>query len=340
MTFNFRICNNIPWVELASCYDATLSKSEHWASFLERSQNVHPFVVEVLEEKNLIGWFYGQKIKKFGVSMVVSPFEGWTTSYQGLSMKEIISGEKRVSIYLQLVAYLFENNYCLYFQASDWQLEIEDVKGKFFYNELIGYKLDLTQDFETVIYKKFKEKSAKYSIKKARKYGIIIQQQFDRYLFSENYYKQLLDVFGKQGLMPTYDKQRIIYLCESLELGNELLLFEAYLPDGVTCVATGLFICNQNLAIYYGAASYGEYQKMCPNELLMYEAIKQMSELGIREMEFGGGRTYKEKYGPISFVKPCIVAAKYPLFISAKNLAKKSYYGLRTFMAKLKVHNK
>ena len=323
----------ILWSEIESCYDSTIYKTKKWADFLYKSQNVKPYIVEILQDEKRIGYFYGQKIKRFGISMIVSPFEGWTTAFQGLSMLNVITVKERIEIYRKMVFWLFKSKECLFFQVRDWQFKENDVEGVFNYENVFGYKLDMTQDFDTVIYKNFKEKSCKYSIKKAIKSGIIIRQTSDVVQFAENYYNQLIEVFAKQGLKPTYEKNRIIYLAESLSLGKDLLLYEAYLEDNKTCVATRLFVRTETLAVYYGAASYQKYQKLCPNELLMYTAIKEIHSLGTKEMEFGGGRKYKEKYGPIPFYSPRIIIAKYTILIRLKDFAKRGYYGIRNMLS-------
>ena len=80
------------------------------------------------------------------------------------------------------------------------------------------------------------------------------------------------------------------------------------------------------MAFYLGAASYRAYQKYCPNELLMFEAIKRMKEAGVFLLEMEGIRPYKEKYNPIQYSKPQVLVAKYPFVIPMKKFAKKTYY--------------
>ena len=324
--------NFIPWDKISNCYDSTIYKTKEWADFLWLSQKVKPYVIEIISE-NTIGYFYGQKIRRFGISMVVSPFEGWTTAFQGLSMLKVIDAKERVNIYKELVKWLFDTNECLLFQVRDWQLNVTDVDGVFNYEKVFGYKLDLTLDFNTEIYKNFKEKSCKYSIKKAIKKRLKVRQVYDGEQFASHYYNQLIDVFSKQGLKPTYSIERILDLTKTLNIGKDLLLYETYLDDDKTCIATGLFVRNEKLAVYFGAASYSKYQNLCPNELLMYTAIKDLHELGTIEMEFGGGRKYKEKYGPSPFYSPRIILAKYPILITVKTLAKRFYYWIRHILS-------
>ena len=333
--FAFRIINpsDIPWDIIEGTSDSTPYKTRQWAEFLRKSQGVEPYVIEIKENQTLLGYFYGERVKRI-VHMVVSPIEGWTTSFQGLSTILPIGKGKRVNIYKHLAQWLFHTGQGSFFQVMDWQLEIEDVEGILSYEKIEGYRLDLRQDFETEIYKGFKEKSAKYSIKKAKKQGVVIRHASDVMQFTDHYYEQLQEVFERQGLKPTYTKDRILKLGQSLVLDKSLLLLEA-IYEG-QCIATGIFVRDNNLAIYYGAASWSKYRNLCPNELLMYEAIKWLSESGTKEMEFGGGRKYKEKYGPHPYCKPRIVIAKYPFLIVLKNKVKKVYYGIRTFLAMLK----
>lgn len=334
--FYFRIINpaDIPWDIIEGTSDSTPYKTRYWAKFLRESQGVAPYVIEIKENQTLLGYFYGERVKRVNIYMVVSPIEGWTTSFQGLSTIQPIDNEKRVNIYKHLAQWLFSTGEGSFFQVMDWQLEIGDVEGILPYEKITGYRLDLRQDFETEIYKGFKEKSAKYSIKKAKKQGVVIRHASDVMQFSNHYYEQLQEVFERQGLKPTYTKDRILKLGQNLVLDETLLLLEA-IYEG-QCIATGIFIRDNNLAIYYGAASWSKYRNLCPNELLMYEAIKWLSESGTKEMEFGGGRKYKEKYGPLPYCKPRIVIAKYPMLIVLKNKAKKAYYGMRVFVAMLK----
>lgn len=335
--YDFRIIeqDKIAWEKIESCYDHTVYKSKVWSEFLMETQHVKPFVVEILVNGQLLGYFFGQTFKKL-FAITASPFEGWTTSYQGLSLITPIPVNERVKIYEELISFLFKNKKCAMFQASDWQLESEAVKySKLNYELLSGYKLDLKQS-EEVIFKNFSSSSCQYSIKKAMKLGVQIREAENLTEFAHNYYDQLLDVFGKQGMKPTYSIDRVISLIDKLQHSGKLLLLEAISPEG-DCMATGIFLGDGNLAFFWGGASYRKYQKYCPNEPLMYEAIKYWKKKGIAEFEFGGRSKYKEKYGPVSYDKPKIIASKYKSLIVLKQAAKKMYYASRSLMAKMKL---
>lgn len=160
--------------------------------------------------------------------------------------------------------------------------------------------------------------------------GVKIQVPEHLHEFAEEYYNELVDVFSKQGLTPTYSVDHVKYLLDNVSPCHRILL-EARHPETNICIATIIFIYHNHMAFYWGAASYRAYQKYCPNELLMFEAIKLMKEAGISLLEMEGIRPYKEKYNPIQYSKPQILIAKYPFVIPMKNFAKKAFYSIRKF---------
>jgi hypothetical protein len=334
--YEFRIVerDKIPWDKIENCYDHTVFKSKAWMDFLIVTQSVEPFVVEIFDENKLAGFFVGEKFSKL-FNIVASPFEGWTTTYQGLSMLTQISGDARINIYIDLISYLIKNRICSIIQISDWQLDMDLIKNRGLKYEVYrGYNLDLTQT-EEQIYKKFGSSSCQRKIRKAHKNGIIVRETKDIDQFIYHYYKQLLEVFEKQGLKPTYKIDRVVALIDKLKLSDKLLLLEALSAEGI-CLATGVFVGDNKLAYFWGGASYTKYQNLCPNEPIMYEAIKYWKKKGYKDFDLAGIRKYKEKYGPDYFEKPKIIASRYYGVLILKNFAKRSYYGIRGIVARIK----
>lgn len=334
--YKYRIVekNAIPWDAIESCYDHTVFKSKVWMNFLFTTQGIKLFVVEIFDNDLLIGFFIGEKFSKL-FRIVASPFEGWTTSYQGLSMLIPVSGNIRINIYKSLISYLFKNKICSVFQASDWQLNMNEIEKSGLNYEIIkGYNLNLTHT-EEQIFKKFSSSSCQYAIRKSQKNGVTIRETKDIDQFVHHYYKQLVEVFDKQRLKPTYSIDRVEALIDELQHSHKLLLLEAIDSDG-TCLATGVFVGDNKLAYFWGGASYTKYQNLCPNEPIIFEAIKYWKKRGYTDLDLGGIRKYKEKYGPDYFEKPKIIVSKYQGVIEFKGFAKKVYYGIRELEARFK----
>ena len=316
---------------MALCYDHTVFKSKNWANFLREYYKINPFVVAVYEKDKVAGYFYGQKIKKFGVQIVASPFEGWSTSFQGLSMYKEITVNQRLDIYEELIPWLFKNRQCSYFQVSDWQLEVAECLHRDFTIELMnGYVLDLSKDKEE-LYKKMSYSSVRYSINKSKKKGVEVKEISEINQYVHEYYQQLEEVFHRQGLKPTHSKEQTTAMLKNTLYENMLALY-ADNNEGQS-LASAFFPYGGNYGFFSGGASYQSAQSLCPNEPIMWSAIETLKDKGVKYLEFGGGRRYKEKYGPIPYVKPKIIAAKQSWLIPAKSFAKSSFYGVRKFMA-------
>lgn len=334
-TFKKIETGNIPWQNIEACQDAVVFKTKAWMEFLESAYGVEPFVVEISLRETIIGWFVGGRFRRFGFTIIGSPFEGWTTSYQGISVVNEISRSERVAIYKELSTYCLKK-YCLMIQFTDWNLDFDDVNGTFKYldkNE--SYWLDITPDADT-LFKSFSRSSAQYSIHRAEKLGVVVKRPDDIASYAREYYNQLMDVFAKQGLKPTYSEKTVFEMFKALDRDNKLVMLEALHPDTKEPIACIIFLMHNKMAFYWGASSYRTYQKMRPNELLMFEAIKKIKEEGCEILEMEGIRPYKEKYNPIRYAKPKIIVARLSIIISMKNAAKKCYYSVRNLKARLK----
>ena len=329
-TFQLVPKDHIPWGIIHGTEDSTIYKVKEWFDYLYRWKKILPFIVEINQEHNVIGYFVGEKIKK-GINIIGSPFEGIGTAHQGLSMVKKITPDERIKIYNSLSKWIFSNRHGMFVQIEDWQLTLDDCeKAKAKYSQVDGYLINLSLD-EDVLYHNLHQKSCRYSINKSIKQGVTIRETEDSERFIDIYYDQLLEVFAKQGLSPTYEKDCVKALVESL-YPQKLLLLEAVSADG-EIIATALFPGEKNLAVFWGGASYQKYQKLCPNEPLIWEGIKRWKERGTKFFDMCGVRQYKLKFGPELYAKPRLYYAKYPLLISLKEFAKKTYYSFRAFKA-------
>ncbi len=322
----------IPWDSIHGTYDSTIYKTKEWLTYLNKWKGIPAFVVQITKDENDIGYFVGEIVKQV-VKIVGSPFEGTGTAHQGLSMLVNISNEERIIIYKELSKWVFKNHYALFVQIEDWQLSVEDCEGKVKYSPVDGYLIDLNKT-EDELFHNLHSSSCRYSINKSRKQGVVIRETFDVKRFVEIYYDQLIEVFAKQGLTPTYGIECVHALVDSL-YPNRILLLEAVSQEG-DVLATGLFPGDENLAVFWGGASYQRYQKLCPNEPLIWEGIIKWKSRGTRTFDMCGIRQYKLKFGPELYTKTKIYFSKYPGLLEMKNLAKKAYYGIRNFKARFK----
>jgi predicted N-acyltransferase len=157
-------------------------------------------------------------------------------------------------------------------------------------------------------------------IRKAEKSGVQIEEASDA-TFVDDYYTQLQDVFAKQGLVPTYPRERVRALVEHVLPTGRLLLVRARSPDG-TCIATGIFPAMNDTMFFWGGASLRQHQILRPNEMVQWFAMRYWKARGIRRYDMGGGGEYKRKYGGREIAVPWIRKSRHPVLESLRNNAK------------------
>lgn len=334
LQYNFKKLNKdeINWSIIETTPDSTIYKTSGWFEYLHRWKAITPMVVEISTD-HVVGYFVGELFFK-GVTILGSPFEGLGTGHQGLSMLTKISTSERLEIYKHLSAWVFDQKIASYIQIEDYELTMADIADEdIVFEGHDGYMIDLIQS-EEALFRNLHPRSCRYRINKSIKSGIFIRETSDVNRFIDVYYHQLEEVFNKQGLTPTYDKSCVKALVDAL-YPNHILLLEAVTAEG-EIAATGLFPGEKNMAIFWGGASYQKFQYLCPNEPLIWEAIRLWKVRGAKVFDLCGVRPYKLKFGPTLYTKPKIMFARYPVLISAKCFMKKMYYGIRSFKAKFR----
>lgn len=313
------------WTAIESTYDGTVYKTKAWFDYLI-FQNCKPFIVKIFQNESLIGYFVGELVKR-GVWILGSPFEGIGTGSQGLSMLQRTTADVRIAIYKELSAWVFKNRYAVWIQIEDWQLQMEDLE-----NSGLDYEghdaswIDLTADEETM-FARMDKNSCRYKIRKATREGVTIREAADPDLFLDEHYKQCLSVMHGKGLEPLRPKEHLRALIKIL-YPKYLLLLEAIAPDG-TIIATGIYATSDKSACSFSSASYREYSKYCPNELIRWEALKRCKAHGASYFNNNGVMAFKLKFGSNRDYRPRIIFSKYPWLSPIRMFFKDGYHKFR-----------
>ena len=259
-------------------------------------------------------------VHKMGCRILGSPFVGWTTEHMGIRLLPSVSKAAAVRA---LTDYAFNRLQCIHLEFTDRNISPDDVAGLGFQRAAIHTSLiDLTAD-EQRIYAEMSSKSCRYCIRKAEKLGVVVEEADDA-AFADEYYAQLLDVFAKQDLVPTYGVGRVQALIRHLLPTGNLLLLRAREPQG-RCIATSIFLGMNECSYFWGNASWRGDQHFCPNEIPQWYAIRYWKRRGIRCHDLGGGGAYKRKYGGHSFNYYRIWKSKYPWIGWARECAFKAF---------------
>ena len=332
------------WKRIDGAYDSTCYQTEKWYVYLRRI-GVRPFIVAVYAENEQIGYFLGEKMW-LGIPMITAPIEGIGTYTQGLNMLRETSEEERIEIYQALAQWIFKKRYALTFQVEDWQLRrdsTEWIPYEEFHHDLIE-QFGLPYVFRPTLHvpvNKPKEelwaglsyKSCKYCINKANKLGLQVREitSFeDIPAFCKVHYDQLLEVCLHKGVRPkrAQSEKRMRAVCESL-FPDRVMMLECVGIDenGVEQVmSTGIFCLDKGQSSYWTGASYQRYQKNCPNELLVWEAMKRLSARGAGDLNFCGMAPYKLKFGTIYAYVPRLKFANYKILLNWTSFLRNNIY--------------
>jgi len=175
-------------------------------------------------------------------------------------------------------------------------------------------------------------------IRKAEKSGITIEEAHDL-TFADEYYQQLVDVFARQKLVPTYTLERVRTLIKHVEPTGRLLLLRAR-DSGGKCIASGIFPGFNKVAEFWGNASFRSSQILRPNELIHWYAMRYWKRRGAEIYDWGGEGRYKEKYGCTSHQVPWFTKSRSELIAKLRQEARKIFERKQRFLGWLQGERK
>jgi CelD/BcsL family acetyltransferase involved in cellulose biosynthesis len=286
--------DSVAWETIIARYpSAEVFHSPGWLAFLVSSQGAEPVVAVVRVDGQPVGHFVGAIVRRFGVRILGSPLRGWGTESMGFLGG---GGFDRRAAAEALVPFAFGELGCLHVDLADRWLAAEQMVGSgYVVDPGSTFIVDLESAEETVLGRMHSTK--RRYIRQAVRRGLRIEIATD-IEFADEYYEQLKDVFGRQGLVPTYDVDRVRHLIRSLQPTGQLLLLRVRSPDG-TCLATSISFGRNQTAVLWGAASFRGEAKNHPNEPLWWEVMHYWREKGAVRFDMGGGGDYKADYGGV-----------------------------------------
>ncbi len=306
---------------LAEFSDRTVWQTREWVAFVAETQGATPLLAELREDGQAVGYFTGLTFSRFGVRVLGSSFPGWTTPYMGFNLAPGVSRRAALAAVERLA---WDDLKCLHMEISDPNLAAEDGESLgFAWNIYETYRTDLTKTEDELF--KSMESACRRCIRKAEKSGVVIEEAAQGDLsFADEYYEQLKDVFAKQRLTPTYSVERVRALIRHLHPTGRLLLLRARDPQG-RCIATGIYPGYRRMAQFWGNASFRDAQILRPNQYLHWHALRSWKQRGAEVYDWGGGHSYKEKYGCTALHLPWFVKSRHQFVAILRDEAKRLF---------------
>lgn len=327
--YSFSVVNmeDIDEDEFNSSPDKSIFTTKEWIGFIEEDAKAKPIIVRITKDNKFIGYFSGLVFKKFGIRMVGSPFEGWSTCFMGLDLNE---EEDRLAIYSELCTFLYKKCKCVYIEINDRFVDLEKANSRGVTTipvDTLEVEIDKTDEG---LFKIFKTDCRNF-IRQFERRGASIEIAEPNDEFAEEYYRQIEDVFAKQGLVPTYSVEKVKCLLHHMKDTDKVLCLQVRNPEGKS-IATSIFFGYKERFFFWAGASYRPEQHYRPNEYMIWTAIKYWRDRGCKTFDMVGVRDYKKKFGSHQETYTKLVFTKYKLLLFLRNQAKKAYF----LMLKLK----
>jgi hypothetical protein len=305
--------------------DRIVYQTPAWMAFIEETQKAEPVIAVLKEGGEVLGYFTGLIVRKFGVKILGSPFRGWSSPYMGFNLPPTVPRRMAVEA---LQEFAFKKLGCIHFEVADSYLRPEDLEGLDLpYERRPTVEIDLSQTEDELLMNM--DKTCRWTVRKAEKNGVVIEEASDPG-FADDYSNQLQEVFAKQGLVPHFGVERVRALIRHLHPAGSLLLLRARDPEG-HCIATGLYLGLNQTAYFWGGASWRQYQKLYPNELLQWYAMRYWKRQGIKTYNMVGTMDFKQKFGGTQTTVPMIIKSKY------RALSQLRYYAPRLAKSAMKL---
>lgn len=317
---------HVNWEHLDSFADRTVFQTREWLNFVAESQRATPVVAELRQDGQIAGYFSGLTFTRMGVKVLGSSFPGWTTPYVGFNL---VPGASRAEALAAIERLAWNVLKCLHMEVSDPHFVPQDGQALGFSCEYyVSYRTDLRQTEEQLF--SGMDSACRRCVRKAEKSGVKIEEASDL-AFADEYYDQLKDVFRKQGLVPTYNVERVRSLVKHMAGTGRVLLVRARDSEGKS-IATGIFPGFNRIAEFWGNASYRSSQILRPNEAMHWYVMRHWKKRGVEVYDWGGEGTYKEKYGCQPHRVPWFTKSRYRVLSTLRNEAKSMYARKQRFL--------
>lgn len=222
------------WDKLIAHFDSkVVFHQSGWLNFLKETQRGKIVRFKILDNGKIEGYFAGLIIKKGPIKILGSPLRGWITDYMGPIVNEGFDCEK----FLNALDDICRQKGIHHIELCNPFLDRDIMyKRGFSITKKITYIVPLSSD-ENQMWKKLHRTSCRKAINKAIRNGLIVEEKYDSDFINE-FYRELQEVFAKQGLVPTYNIERVKALFKNLK-PESLFALQVKYDDKI--IATGIF---------------------------------------------------------------------------------------------------
>lgn len=323
---------NINKEEYYSIKTRSVFTTFEWINFIKEDKKANPIFVRILKNGKFEGYFSGLLFKICGIKIIGSPFRGWSTCYMGLDVYDI---NEKLAILNELKSFLIQKFKCMFIEIADKDISVDTAKSFGFHTDTLStLELNISEKTDEELFKVFKTDCRNF-IRQFERRGAIFEVAEPNEEFAEQYYEQLIDVFAKQGLVPTYSLKKVKCLLKNMGTTSNVLCLRVRDPEGKP-IASSIFFGLNETFYFWGGASLRPYQHYRPNEYMLWQAIRHWRDRGIKTFDMVGVRDYKRKFGSVEVNYARISFSRFKILITLRDLCEKMYFHMISIKGTLK----
>ena len=157
------------------------------------------------------------------------------------------------------------------------------------------YRVRLFPGDETRTLKGFKE-SARRNVTRGRKLGLQVRFEQDERFVAEHY-SQVKEVYLRGGHAINFGPRRVLECFRGMREAGTLEAVAVYLPDGHTCIASGMFTIQGSELLLWTWAHRAEHRWYRATELMTWTVMQKAIAAGCESFDLMGLGDFKMKFG-------------------------------------------
>jgi hypothetical protein len=283
----------VSWEKVVDSYeDAEVFHSAAWLAFLHATKGITPIVAELADDAgDTVGHFVGGAVRALGIRVLGSPFSDWGTRRMGFLLRP---GVDRGEAAKALLDFAYQDLGCFHVEIRDQFLRADTLSAlSFLIEPRETFEVDLTGSEDDVL-TRMHSRTRTY-VRRGPRIGLRVEE-VSGVGFADEYYTQLLDVFGSKSLVPMHGVERVRSLIETVEPSGQLGMLRVRDPEGDP-VASIITLGRQRRSALWGLAWHRAAAKLHAVELIQWAAMSYWRERGATVYDLDGTILGKEKFG-------------------------------------------
>ena len=267
------------WDELVySMPCGTIFHTLEWLNMIDKNQSLHTMHIGIYLDEELLGVFPLSIKRILFFKVAASPFIVEDTPYMGPVIDPC-----HIRNMLPALDALLKRNGIQYVRiiSSDMYTKI-DANSSYKFIDKQTHVLDITETDDELW--KNMEGRCRTAIRKAQKSGVVIKRACDRD-YIEEHYKIIEQVYHAQN-RPCPNSRELYYdIWDIFNPSNAIFLYAEY---NNAIIAGSIIVVDRYRAYYLNGVSKHEFRSLSASNLLLWEAIKIVKQMGVQEFDFVG----------------------------------------------------